>query len=441
MEEHGAHRLAQHAQPQAQWTQTQPESGFWAPQRNAVEAAFTMQPTVYADERFFAAEQAQLFGRAWVAVALAHEVALPGRLLVRSVAGRSVLLTRSNNGHGLRAFLNSCRHRGTELVESDCDIANTIRCPYHRWHYSTDGQLVTAPMFDAGSRSDFDMADYGLISVRSETWGPLVFVTLSADTPPLQAWLGDLPNRLGEYQLDKWRPAPLDGTTRTFDVAANWKLIVENFAEYYHLPWVHPELAKVSRVSDHYRYQGPGMYCGQTTTPISGQERDDWLRLPPASGLNKSDISSGRFVALFPNVLLAVLPNHVFLMVLEPLSAGRTLECCTFLFPPGPMTTDTPSAKLRESFDITRRFWIEVNDEDIDICQRAQRGIANGAAPPGPLAPRFEEPLNRFHNMIADLMTLRSVADLRVPAGDSPGFEDQYGSNPVSDPITEDGAP
>ncbi|MYJ34731.1 MAG: aromatic ring-hydroxylating dioxygenase subunit alpha [Acidimicrobiaceae bacterium] len=417
---------ADETRPVADWTQ--PETEFWAPQRGSVHASFAMQPTVYADEDYFAAEKDRLFGRAWVAVALAAEVARPGRLLVRSVGGRSVLLTRSDAG--LKGFLNSCRHRGTELAEADCDIANTIRCPYHRWHYSADGQLVAAPLFDEVPRDDFDMADYGLIPVRTEVWGPLVFVCLSADTPALDVWLGDLPDRLAAYEFSQWRSVALDGAARTFDVAANWKLIVENFAEYYHLPWVHPELAKVSRVPDHYRYQGPGMYCGQTTTPVSGDERDDWLTLPAAAGLDDSDAASGRFVALFPNVTLAVLPSHMFLMVLEPLSAGRTLEHCTFLFPPGPITADEPSAELRESFEITRRFWIDVNDEDIDICERAQRGISRGGAPPGPLAPRFEEPLNRFHKMTADLMTLRSVADLRVPAGDRPEGVDLYGSRP-----------
>ena len=414
------------AQPRADWTQSGSE--FWAPQRNPVETSFAMQPTVYADENFFAAEQERLFGRGWVGVALTSEVAQPGRLLVRSIGGRSILLTRSEAG--VRGFLNSCRHRGTELAEADCDIANTIRCPYHRWHYSADGQLVAAPLFDTVPRDDFDMADYGLIRVRTQTWGPVVFACLCEDTPPLGEWLGDLPERMAAYRFDTWQPAGIEGASCTFDVAANWKLLAENFAEYYHLAWVHPELAKVSRVADHYRYQGPGMYCGQTTTPVSGDERDDWLKLPPAAGLDDSDAASGRFLALFPNVTLAVLPSHMFVMMLEPLSAGRTLEHCTFLFPPGPMTAGEPSAELRELFEITRRFWIEVNDEDIDICERAQRGISAGGAPPGPLAPRFEEPLNRFHKMTADLMTLPCVADLPVPAGDRPGSVDLYGGEP-----------
>ena len=411
---------------------------FWEGIRRDVASAFGMPPVAYADEDFFAAEQRRLFGRAWVGVALAADLAAPGRLLVRSVGGRSVVLVRS--GDGIRGFLNSCRHRGTELAEADCDIGTTIRCPYHRWGYSTDGRLVSAPLFDSVPREDFDRADWGLVPVRVETWGPVVFACLDEGTPPLGEWLGDLADRMSGYGLEEWRPMALtalpdDGgdsaapSTCTFDVAANWKLIAENFAEYYHLGWVHPQLAKVSRVKDHYRYQGSGMYCGQTTTPISGDQRDDWLTLPPAAGLDRSDATSGRFVTLFPNVLLSVLPNHTFVVVLEPVTAGRTIEHCAFLFPPGPATAAAPQTAVVSAFEVTRRFWIEVNDEDIDICERAQRGLSRGRVPPGPLAPRFEEPVNRFHKMVADLMTLESTTDLAVPPGDRPGRADRYGTD------------
>ena len=106
--------------------------------------------------------------------------------------------------------------------------------------------------------------------------GPLLFACLDPETPPLTTWLGDLPGRMGGYGLERWQPRE----HRRIDIDANWKLITENYQEYYHLPWVHPELAKVSRVRDHYRYQGAGMYCGQTTTPVRGDDRDDWLVLP-----------------------------------------------------------------------------------------------------------------------------------------------------------------
>ena len=160
--------------------------------------------------------------------------------------------------------------------------------------------------------------------------------------------------------------------------------------------------------------------------------------LPPAAALDSSDSVSGRFVAVFPNLTLAVLPSHAFVMRLEPLSAGATREHCTFLLPP---STDPDT--VADAFEATRKFWIEVNSEDIDICERAQRGLALGAAPPGPLSPRFEEPLHRFHNMVADCLTAGSLADvLSIPPGDGPGDFERYGCGPnPTPPAIEAAAP
>ncbi len=389
----------------------------WAGTRAPLTSSTGLHPQAYTGEEYRRLEQQRVFERAWVCVGIADDVAAPGRLIVRQLGSRSIVITRGTDGE-LRGFLNTCRHRGTELAESDCTVANTIRCPYHRWGYGLDGSLVATPFFEDVPREGFDRADYGLVPVRVDTWGVLVFACLDDETPPLLTWLGDLPERMAGYDLESWRKRE----EQTVEIKANWKLISENFQEYYHLRWVHPELSKVSRVDDHYRYQGPGMYCGQTTTPVSGDDRDDWLALPAKPGLDTSDICSGRFLAIFPNVLLSVLPNHVFVMRLDPTSAGTTTETCSFLLPSESIDAD------EAAFGATRKFWLEVNAEDIDIVQRGQRGLTAGAAPPGPLAPRFEEPLHRFHNMLADSVLLDSMADIAVPAGDRPGQVDLYGS-------------
>jgi len=403
------------------------EDLFWAGTRVPLRQATGLDPSAYTGDDFFAAERAQLFKRAWVVVGNAAEVVDPGRMLVREVGDRSVVITRGADGE-LRGFYNSCRHRGTELAETDCNIAGTIRCPYHRWGYGLDGTLVSTPFFDEVPRDQFDRAEHALSPVRVDTWGVLLFVCLDANTPPLLDWLGDLPERMAGYRLDEWRVQE----ERTVEIKANWKLISEDFQEYYHLTWVHPELSKVSRVKDHFRYQGTGMYCGQTTTPVSGDDRDDWLVLPSADGLDESDAVSGCFVALFPNVILSVLPNHVFVMQFDPQAPGVTLERCTFFLPPS-----TPEVGSEEMVT-TRSFWFDVNDEDIEIVERGQRGLTRGAVPPGPLAPRFEEPLHRFHNMLADCMTLPSLADLVAPTGDDHTPESRLGTEVNPHPPTID---
>ncbi len=403
-----------HAGPDSRWI----DEGAWVGTRRPISEAHALPADCYVDETFFAEERERVFATSWACVGVCDELDSPGSALVRMVAGRSVIITRNATGE-LRAFLNTCRHRGTQLLDGDCEPASVIQCPYHRWGYDRDGALVATPQFADAGVDAFNPADYGLHPVRVDTWQCLIMVCLSDETVPASEWFGDLDQRLAGYRLGGWRTH----FAQNIRVQANWKLISENFQEYYHLRWVHPELSKVSRVQDHYRYQGAGMYCGQTTTPISKDKRGDWSAMPPAEGLNDSDMASGRFVALFPNILLSVLPNHAFVMRLDPIDAGSTRITGTWLLPPS--NPDVADA----DFATTRDFWQSINDEDIDIVERCQKGLASGGYTPGRLSPRFEEPLHRFHNMIAD----RFTGCIRIPTGDESDDQPLYGTgvNPL----------
>lgn len=379
----------------------------WGGSRVGLRAATGLPPALYTDGAVHVAEIDRVFHRAWVAVGLVDELRRPGTVLVRPVGDRSILLTVDADSRP-RGFLNACRHRGTELAESDCSVRNTIRCPYHRWGYALDGRLVSTPRFEEDDHVGHDRDRLGLVPVRVDSWGCLVFACLDVDTPPLMTWLGDLPERMSGYDLGTWGVRE----SREIGIAANWKLITENFQECYHLPWVHPALATVSRVEHHHSFQGPGMYCGQTTTPVSDSDGGSWLSLPAKAGLDEVDSISGRHIAIFPNVIMSVLPNHAFVARLVPDGPGRTRETCTWLLP-SPDVDDT-------AFRVTRDFWLHVNDEDIDIVERGQRGLSRGAVPPGPLVPGYEASLHRFHNMLADLCTAGSPAGIAIPPGRDP---------------------
>lgn len=386
--------------------------------RLPVEAATTLLPDAYHTEGFFVAERQRLWERSWVCVAVLPEFDGPGNVIVRNVAGRSLLLTTNTAGE-VRCFLNVCRHRGTQLVETDGQVGTRIRCPYHAWAYDLDGACIGTPLFEGSEIPEdqralfdmsqvqaFDRSDYGLLPLRVETWSGLVFVTITDDVPPIQAWLGDLPERISGYALDAWEIQ----ASKVYEVAANWKLVAENFMEYYHLPWVHPELIKVSRMEHHHRFQGPGMYTGMTTSPISRDENSVWLNLPPHAGITGSDLESGRFIHIFPNAALAVLPNHAFVMILEPTAAGRTRERSYLLTHPDSARSEASTAALQRLAD----FWDEINREDIEIVERVQRGISIPEYPGGRMCYRFEEPLHRFQNMVID----RLVGIDRIPEGD-----------------------
>ena len=353
-------------------------------------------------------------------VGFAEHVGSIGQTIVREVGGRSIIITRDGD-EVLRAFHNVCRHRGSQLVMCDQTVkAKRFRCPYHAWAFSLNGDCLGTPlfegseipldqqaMFDMGDVKAFDKADYGLLPVQVATWGPLVFVNLDPGAAPLLDWLGDLPDRFAGYDLADWRIA----AEKNYEIGANWKLIAENFMEYYHLPWVHPQLMKVSRMEDHYRFQGPGMYTGMTTNPVSQSDDGGWLELLPYEGLSDDELVSGRFIHLFPNVSLSILPNHVFVMILNPVSAGHTSEQTYILTPPGTLDAAGVDAAMVR----LHAFWDHVNQEDIAIVERVQTGISTTDYPGGRMCYRFEEPLHRFQNMIID----RMVGIDRIPVGDT----------------------
>jgi choline monooxygenase len=398
------------------------DEALYAATRRPVGLAATLIPDAYCSAEFFALEREKIFAAGWVAVGFTADVDRPGACVVVDVAGRSVVITRNRRGE-LRGFHNVCRHRATRLLAPDAREVGRhgrIRCPYHSWTYDTDGACLGTPLFDGSDippgqepvfdtsmATDFDRADHGLLPVAVDSWGFLLFANLAADPAPLATQLGDLPERFAAHRLAEWTPQ----RRRSYDVAANYKLVGENFMEYYHLPWVHPELSRVSKFSDHYRWQGPGMYTGMCTTPVSrNTDAGGWDGLAPLGSLTGQDAESGRFVWLFPNTALSVLPNHVFVLLNRPVAANRTVETAVLLTHPESMADPDAAAGL----DGLEKFWDLVNRQDLEIVERVQEGLGDPAYRGGRMCFRFEEPLHRFQNMVIDKM----VGIDRVPPGD-----------------------
>jgi choline monooxygenase len=391
--------------------------------RLPVDYASTLIPDAYTSEEFHALERERLFGTSWVPVCVIDELAEPGAFLVADVAGRSVIVCRNRDG-ALRAHHNVCRHRGAQLVTEPGKVERFFQCPYHAWAYDLDGACLGTPLFtpEAGIPEDqrdifdmsevkaFDKADHGLHPVRVDQWGCIVFVCLDPESAPLVEQLGDLPERLAGYRLATQRLV----RRVSYEIDANWKLVAENFMEYYHLPWVHPSLVKVSPMSAHYRWQGRGMYVGFCTTPIAeNSDEGGWQGVPPMPELPQQDAVSARFAWLFPSVAINALPNHTFLMLTRPTAAGHTSEVTYLLVPEA--THANLEAVGEQAVDSLLAFWDEVNREDIEIVERVQRGLANTAYTGGRMCYRFEESVHRFQNMVID----RMVGIRRVPEGDT----------------------
>ncbi|HKV75164.1 MAG TPA: aromatic ring-hydroxylating dioxygenase subunit alpha, partial [Gemmatimonadales bacterium] len=212
----------------------------------------TLPRDAYLDASHYRREQERIFWREWFCAGREEEIPGAGDYLLADVAGESVLIVRTRDG-GIRAHYNVCRHRGSQLIheqpprhrsasraEPTGTFASGIKCPYHSWTYTLEGALRTAPFLEEGD--DFGKDGLGLHPVGVECWGGFIFLKLTpGQGPSLREQLGGAPERAARYPLAELRTA----RRILYPVAANWKVILENYNECYHCGPVHPELCRV----------------------------------------------------------------------------------------------------------------------------------------------------------------------------------------------------
>ena len=338
----------------------------------------TLPSSWYRDERVFAVEKERIFCREWLCVGREEELAAPGSFRVLSVCGESVLLLRNRDGQ-LRAFYNVCRHRGSRLCRDPLApsgpearapltggiAAGRITCPYHQWTYDLDGRLVAAPHL--AGEPGFDKGLFSLYPVAVDSWGGFVFLNLTpAQAVPLPQQLGAIPQRTARYPLAQLRI----GHTIRYRVAANWKVLCENYNECYHCAGVHPELCAVvpafrERGGSNLDWErGIPHRAGAYTFTSSGTTR---RRAFP--GLNEDERVRHKGELAYPNLFVSLACDHVAAFILEPQSATHTDIVCHFLFEPHEIG--------KSDFDASdaSEFWDRVNRQDWTICETVQQGI------------------------------------------------------------------
>jgi Rieske 2Fe-2S family protein len=357
--------------------------------RACLEGTGTMLPAAaYADESVLDWERRVVFDGGWVCVGRGADVATPrSRRAVPLVGGAgsagpqdAVLLVRDDDGV-LRGFYNACRHRGHELLPCGGSATGRfIACQYHAWVYDLRGRLHKVP---GPHRATLDRDPLGLIEVRVAEWQGFVFVNADGVAPPIGEYLDGLAGRLDPYGLDRL----LVAAEHEYEVAANWKLVVENYHECYHCSSIHPELCEVSSPESGTMYDSTGLWVGGTMRLLDGVETMSLTGKAgsaPLPGLTGDQLRDVLYLQLVPTLLLSVHPDYVMTHVLEPLSAGRTRIRCQWLFP--------PEALARDGFDPAYAvdFWDITNRQDWAACASVQRGVSSAGYRPGPLSPWHE---------------------------------------------------
>ena len=353
--------------------------------------ATTLPARYYVDPDHFHRERARVFGQMWTCVGRVGDVTEVGDHALREVDGESLIVVRESTEH-INVFYNVCRHRGTRICEAATGHAMRLQCPYHAWTYGLDGRLVAAPHFDEGD--GFRKADHGLKRIACEVWDGHVFVNLADQPAPLAEQLGDLPRRFAAWGMGDLRR----GARAVYSVAANWKLIIQNYSECLHCPVIHPALQKVSHyLSGENEPGGPDsnflggrmdLREGIATMSLDGKRRR--ANLP---GLDAEACRHVSYYAVLPNLLLSLHPDYMMTHVLYPVATDRTKVVCEWHFHPDEMA--------RPGFDPSDAvaFWDLTNRQDWHVSELTQLGMTSRAYEPGPYSSR-EDLLHAFDRWV-----------------------------------------
>jgi len=334
----------------------------------------------YTDEEFWMRECETIFANNWVFVGFAHELNNIGDVLPISVAGKPILLVKNKN-ENIVAFHNVCRHRCLKLVDQPKNIGRLIRCPYHSWTYDLDGNLRASPHFGGTNNhkpSGFVPADHGLESVRIKVWHDWIFVNFNKKAAPFEKYAVTLIKQLKDVNLEKIYPV---ATLEFGEIFTNWKFLIENFIEPYHVQFVHQKTTS-QPLKDHYTIVD-GMCYG------SGVD------------LDKEDASSGnlsvssRYLSLFPNFIMGTyFPGQLGVYLNQPIGPGRTSQKRIIY-----ATEDHDLTKAE--IENQKNLWWKVHKEDHAICERLQLGRASPISLQGGLlSPHWEKSVRAFQKIV-----------------------------------------
>jgi glycine betaine catabolism A len=349
----------------------------------------------YTSPEVLAWEQRHLFAGSWtclgrVAELLPADGDRPTTQRAVRVGDVSALLVR--DADRLRMFANTCRHRGHELVpEGESSHRRTVQCPYHAWTYDTMGRLVGAPGFR--DVLGFCPEEHGLVELPAQVWEGWVFGHAlhragSPDVPSFDDHLGEM-----RALVEPYAPGRLVLADRhTYEVAANWKVIAENYHECYHCPLIHPELTQVTPPDSGVNHRLPGAWVGGSMILRDGMRSmslDGSLVATPLPGVDPTKVE---YLHLLPNLLVSPHPDYVMAHRLVPLAPDRTsVECSWFVAPPEDGSRPQATGAVK--------FWDITNRQDWSACESVQRGLSSPHFVPGPFAPN-EDAVAQFVELV-----------------------------------------
>jgi len=368
---------------------------------------FSLARPFYLDREVFDLDLEAIFYKRWIFAGAECEIPNPGDYFTLSIGPTPIVVLRDQSG-SIRAFFNTCRHRGSKICLAEKGAVKRLVCPYHQWTYDLTGALVGTGRMHEG----FDLAEYGLQPIQVGTAAGTIYVCVAKEAPAFDVYGPLIEPYLAPHDLAS---AKLAHETHVL-VKGNWKLVMENSRECFHCPARHRELMETFLAD--YNFEEPGddqivsafwQACAISGLPCKDQEGADFriVRLPLRTGAVSSTIDGKPAVSLrlgtmptndagsvrwvhYPSTFNHAFADYAVLVRMLPVGPQETLFTTKWLVHRGAV----------EGRDYDRealaRVWSTTNDEDKVLVERNQEGVNSIGFAPGPYSQQAERGVIRF---------------------------------------------
>ncbi len=362
----------------------------------------------YSDGPYNKVERKKIFENNWAVIGTSSSLPKTGNIKSINFLGIPLIMVRDKN-QNIKVFHNVCSHRGYKLVKEDCKHKNLITCPYHSWTYNLNGDLISTPHIggvNIHSNKNFKKNQNNLKQVRSFVWLDLIFINISNKALSFKEYIRPLEKRWKkfiskeDYELIV---KPKDYGYFNFIAKCNWKFAIENFCESYHLPFVHPNLNKYSKIDDHYNIQGlPNRFAGQGTLIYNPKFKNKFqFPIFPSWPINKQ--KEAEYIALFPNVMLGMHKDHFYAFWLEPINYKKTIEHMEIYYVGKDAAFSNKYKKIRKENFIQ---WKNIMTEDLDIIEGMQEGRNSPSYNGGNFSPVLDNPTHHFAKWVVNSLII-----------------------------------
>ena len=362
--------------------------------KKSFEDATPIPAAVNHSVEFYNHEQDRIFNQEWICIGRTDELPNTGDYLTHDIAGTPVLIVRQESSE-IMGFINACAHRFTCLVSKQTGNAFAFTCPNHAWTYALDGTLKHAPFMEM--KNDFDIESHRLKTLSTKVWEGFIYITLAKDpSKKVAPSLEELrKNIVGQYDMASYKTIIRENMS--WD--ANWKNLIENFTESYHVPIAHPKTFANHKKAiedyvcgednDHYCYH----YAPQEAESGPGAAHPNNTKL---EGLWRRTMVD---FCIFPNHLITLMPDYLWWVSVMPEGISRFKATWGVAVPPE-ILKEIPEAEYDEWVQQMTNYMETANNEDKLLVQGLNRGTSSRILPEGTLHP-IEKNLWQFTKYLA----------------------------------------